>query len=241
VKDCGELILDGYHFRNDIKEYRSRLAYVLQACPYSVNMCAAEVGERYGYYYPGFDQSKYEDLLKRYEIPRIKAVIALSKGQVIRLQLAFALSYPAKLYVFDEPAGNLDVEFRDEFYREVRSLTENEECSVIISSHLVTELEEIADELLWIGREEDRGFIRFYGNTDELRERYRMLSVDSREDTVIPKNLIIGKKIRETHSEYLLDCMDKKTENMIPIEMQGMLRYASLQEIMYYTEKKEEE
>lgn len=236
-EDAGELWIEDLHFLKQMKEYKGSMAYVMQDSPYPELMCAMEIGERYGHYYQGFDMEKFKGLLEEYEVPGKTITGNLSKGQVLRVQLAFALSYPAKLYVFDEPVGNLDVEFRDVFYETVRGLVAKEDCSVIISSHLITELEGIADELLWLGKEGEKGFIRYHGTIDELKEGYRILSTDESIEGVIPKDMIRGKKLRESHKEYLLWKADGKFQNVLPIGMQGSLRYPDLQEIMYYIEK----
>ncbi len=234
-EDGGELFLDGKHFRRDRKEYKSSMAYVLQDCPFSMNMTANEIGERYGYYYEGFDLQKYRELLKKYEVSEKRMWLStMSKGQLIRLQLAFAQSYPAKLYIMDEPAGNLDAEFREEFYDRIRELVADEQRSVILSSHLVTELEHIADQILWIGRDENGGFQRYFGGIDELKERYRILSADKEAEAVLPKDMIAGSRIRETHSEYLLY---REDGNFAESLTTGEWRFPDLQEIMYYTEK----
>ncbi len=238
AEDTGELILNGNHFHKAQKEYRNDIAYVLQECPFNENMHAGEVGERYGYYYRDFNKSRYFALLGEYGISPKKGISELSKGQVIKMQLAFARSYPALLYVFDEPAGNLDVHFRDEFYELLRKLVSDEKHAVIISSHLVSELEHIADELLWMGREEERGFVRFKGSIDDLKNTYRLLSVDKEENN-IPKELIAGKRERASHCEYLLCKKDAEFDDALPEDMVKKLVFPTLQEIMYYVEKEE--
>jgi len=238
-EDAGELWIGDWHHKTQVKEYKGSMAYVLQECPFSEFMHPFEVGEKYGPFYQGFDLKKFKDLVKKYEVPEKKMISELSKGQVLRLQLAFAQSYPARLYVFDEPVGNLDVEFRDGFYETVRELVSNEESSVILSSHLVTELEGIADELLWLGKKDDEGYVRYHGTTDELRDGYRILSAEDGEEA-IPPEMIRGKRIRESHKEWLLQATDGDFAGRLPKEMAGNLRYPDLQEIMYFVEKEEE-
>lgn len=233
----GELWIEGLHYQKQMKEYKACMAYVMQDNPYSEFMCPLEIGERYGHYYQGFDLEKYKELLKEYEVPGKKIMSNLSKGQTFRVQLAFALSYPAKLYVLDEPVGNLDVEFRDGFYETVRGLVAKEECSVIISSHLVTELEGIADQLLWIGKEKDQGFIRYWGTIDDLKEQYRLLSAEENVEEYLPKEMVVGKKIQESHKEYMLKGDKESFKSLLPVAIPGSLRYPDLQEIMYYVEK----
>lgn len=238
-EDTGDIQIGDMHFTKNMKEYKSSLAYILQDCPFNMNMYPYEVGERYGFYYEGFDLEKYKKLLKEYEVPKKQALENLSKGQLLRVQLAFAESYPAKLYIMDEPAGNLDAEFRDRFYDKVRSFVEDETSSVIISSHLVTELEHIADQLLWIGRNETSGFRRYFGGIDELKDKYRIISVDRDAAVSIPGEMVRGSRIRESHNEYMLYKEDGRFEDSLPAEMLGELRFPDLQEIMYFIEKEE--
>ena len=244
-EDRGELTLEKLHFQRDVKGYREQMAYVLQSNPFSEFMQPFEVGERYGYYYPGFNQKKYRELLKQYEVPAKKMITELSKGQILRMQMAFALSYPAKLYVFDEPVGNLDVEFRDAFYETIRELTAGEESAVILSSHVVTELERVADGLLWLGKKQEKGFVRFFGTTDELKNRYRLLTVDDEAARAIPKEMIRGRRLRENHREFLLYREDGdftqtiKEMSFLTREQRIDLRFPDLQEIMYFVEKEE--
>ena len=190
------------HYRDNIKEYKQNIAYVLTECPFPGLMLAKEVGERYGRFYPGFDLHKYTQLLNDYEIPKKVLIRSLSAGQRIRMQLAFALCYPAKLYVFDEPVGNLDVEFRDIFYEIVRELVSSGNCSVILSSHLVTELEHIADYLLWIEKKENVGNTIYFGSIDDLKNSYRILNATENTIQMIPMELLAGKRIRTNHSEF---------------------------------------
>ncbi|MCR4625529.1 MAG: ABC transporter ATP-binding protein [Lachnospiraceae bacterium] len=234
--DSGELWLGGKHFKNDMKAYRSSIAYVLQESPFPRYMTVKEIGETYGHYYKGFDLEKYLKLIKDYEVPEKKWHDWLSKGQKIRVQLAFALSYPASLYIMDEPVGNLDVEFRDVFYDTVRALMANENCSVILSSHLVTELEHIVDDLLWLSKKDNTGYTRYSGSIDDLKNNYRLLSVAGESAAGIPKELIIGAKLNTSHNEYML-YSENGNFDLVPAGLQDTLRYPELQEIMYYTEK----
>ena len=230
-RDRGEIWLDGKHYKNDQKAFRNQLGFILQETPFSRNMKALEVGETYGYYYKGFDIEKYRAYLEDYEIYEKRLVSALSAGEALRMQLAFARSYPAKLYIMDEPTGNLDVNFRDYFYDSIREMVADEECSVLISSHLVTELEHIVDDLLWIGREGNDSTVRYFGDIDSFRDSYRIVEGDKAYIEDIPDESVVGKRIREGHSEALIHREDKNFSDY------ENARYASMQEIMYYVEK----
>ena len=238
IDDRGELFLNEKHYRKDATEYKSKIAYVLHENPFYKFMSSLEIGEVYGPYYKDFNIEKYRNLLKEFDIPEKKMISKLSKGQSIRMQLAFALSYPALLYVMDEPVGNLDVEFRDRFYDTVRDIVSNEQSSVILSNHLVTELENVADDLLWIGRTDNCGYIRYTGRIDYFKDCFRVLSVAKEKAGDIPKEMIMGENKNETHNEYLLYERSGDFASRLPQKYQADARYADLQEIMYFVDKK---
>ncbi|MCR4585750.1 MAG: ABC transporter ATP-binding protein [Lachnospiraceae bacterium] len=242
--DAGDIELDGLHFLRDMKAYRKNLGYVLQAQPYSEFMYAKQIGEMYGCFYDGFELKKYFELLAKYEVPEKEQLSELSSGQLIRMQLAFMQSHDAKLYILDEPVGNLDTGFRDEFYDMIRDLVADGEKSVILSSHLISEAERICDQLLWIKKENDTGSVRFFGSCDELKEQHRLLSAElSPEDMEalgINSVMIAGSRLRATHKEYLLQSADPGTFSKLSETFKDDIRYADLQEIMYYTEKGED-
>ena len=158
------IVIDGVCLQTDEKEYKKKIAYVFSELPFMENISAVSIGKYYGRYYDGFNQKKYEVLLKQYgliDFPGVPLRISKSKkdimnasdfsqGQKILLQLAFAQSYDAQVYFFDEPTGNLDVEFRDKFYETIRELAADENKCIIYATHLVEELEHFADYILWL-------------------------------------------------------------------------------------------
>lgn len=248
TKNCEEISILDHSLIRTPKEFHKRIAYVLNETPFLGNFSAVTNGKMFGKYYDSFDQGKYEKLLEQYEIAKdigkyntvkqgkenIKKLGYLSQGQMIRQQLAFALSYDANLYFMDEPTGNLDVEFRDEFYDTIRSLVTKENVSVIYASHLIEEMEQFADYILWLRENDGVGKIFFYGSIDELRERFRILEQQELIDT-LPKECIVGGNISEYHGEVLVD-LEKLGQEQKYI---NAMRYPDLKEIMYYVEKGE--
>lgn len=158
------IVIGGACLQKDEKEYKKKIAYVFSELPFMEKISAVSIGKYYGRYYDGFNQKKYEALLKQYgliDFPGVPLRISKSKkdimnasdfsqGQKILLQLAFAQSYDAQVYFFDEPTGNLDVEFRDKFYETIRVLAADENKCIIYATHLVEELEHFADYILWL-------------------------------------------------------------------------------------------
>lgn len=252
IEGKGEVILDGISLQKDLIGYKRQIAYIFNENPFPKMIHARDCARIYGHYYEDFDCKKYEAFLKEFEVPEKVILNKLSKGQQIRQQLAFVLSYDAKLYLLDEPAANLDVEFRDTFYQYIRGMVEDGKSSVIYISHLVDELEQLADYILWVSAEKTekgkKGYQRFFGTMDELREQFQLVGMTKQEfqeiavksiqdkellKKIIKEETIIGVREREHHQEMLVQ-IDRE---VLPQEIQKVSRYASLKEIMYYVEK----
>lgn len=231
--DKGDIFLRGIPASADRRGYKEHLAYVLNETPFPVSMTPRECEMLYSGYYCGFDRKKYRELLKSYEVPEKKVLRKLSKGQQIRHQLAFALSYDADVYIFDEPAANLDVKFRDEFYTIIRKITEDGLKTVIYVSHLVDELEQLADYILWMSE----GGQKYFGTLDGFKEGYQLVEVAEDELGTFPNLAVVGIKESPMHQEVLV----KATRKDLPEELKRYSRYASLKEIMYYAEKGDEQ
>ncbi|MBD5106137.1 MAG: ABC transporter ATP-binding protein [Lachnospiraceae bacterium] len=243
----GQVSILGYNSTEDIIKYKNQIGFILQDNPFSLVMTALEIAEIYGRYYEAFDMKLYKDLLDEYQVSYKKEKTAkngrtgkvqksmsdLSTGEQIRVQLAFARACHPKLYIFDEATGNLDVEFREKLYKDIRELTATGECSVIYATHLVEEMEEFADYVLWIRKKENEGYVHYYGTLDELKDEYRI--VESEMDVInsIPKEFVVGVKSGENHKEALVRVGYSEFSESV----NNSMRYPDIKEIMYYVEK----
>ncbi|MGN4447154.1 ABC transporter ATP-binding protein [Bacillus cereus group sp. MYBK79-1] len=115
-------------------------------------------------FYKDFDIQKAVDTIAEFKIPLEERITALSKGMVEKLQIILTFSRKAKLYVLDEPLGGIDLVSREhvlnlilQFYRE--------DCTILISTHLINEVENIFDEVIFL----KDGEIVLYENVEELR------------------------------------------------------------------------
>ncbi|MDM5187649.1 ABC transporter ATP-binding protein [Bacillus sp. DX4.1] len=115
-------------------------------------------------FYQDFDIQKAVDTVAEFKIPLEEKITSLSKGMVEKLQLILTFSRKAKLYVLDEPLGGIDPVSREhvlelilQFYRE--------DCTILISTHLIGEIENIFDEVIFL----KDGEIVLHENVEELR------------------------------------------------------------------------
>ncbi len=115
--------------------------------------------------YTDFDANKAKELLAFMKLNENDKVTALSKGMLEKLNLTLTLSRKAKLYIFDEPLGGIDPVSREKILDAILS-NYNEDSSIMVSTHLVRDVERLFDEVLFISE----GQIVLKGNAEDLRE-----------------------------------------------------------------------
>ncbi len=219
------------------KAYKERLAFVRQELMYyPLFVKCEEFADMYGRYYKEFDKKTYVQRLIDYGIDPLKDFAELSTGEGVKAQLALATSYSAKLFIMDEPTGVLDMDFRQEFYDEIRKLVADEEKIVIMATNLAEELEHFADRILWLVNTDGVGKVMFFGTIDELMDNYRLVEAEETLLKEIPADMVVYKKVSGTHSEALIDMRKGALSTIVA----PYARMADMSEIMYHVIKKQD-
>lgn len=117
-------------------------------------------------FYSNFDIDKAKDLLKKLDLDENQKIIKMSKGMQEKVQLVLVMSRKADLYILDEPLGGTDPATRD-YILDTILTNFNEGASIIISTHLISDIERILDEVIFI----DKGEIKLISDADELRNK----------------------------------------------------------------------
>lgn len=146
-----------------------------------------------------FDKAKFYEYLKLFELPS-KPIKSLSRGMLVKLKIAIALSRPARLLILDEPTSGLDPVVRTEILDLLREFVQDEEKSILISSHITSDLEQIADYISYI----NNGELVFCQNKDSLLEQYGILRCEQSELSLIDKSLIVGTRKNQFNIEALI-------------------------------------
>lgn len=124
-------------------------------------------------FYKDFSISKARKLLKDLDLDENEKISAMSKGMQEKLQLILVMSRKAKLYILDEPLGGVDPATRD-YILDTILQNFNPGASLIISTHLISDVERILDEVILI----DKGHVVLQSNADDLRARFKS-SIDA--------------------------------------------------------------
>ena len=141
----------------DARRLRSRVGVVFDTCPYPSEITVSQVGTCIAPAFPTWDGACFEALIERFGLEPKKKVKSLSRGMGMKLQLACALSHDADLLILDEATAGLDPLARDELLDELRDYASTGNRGVLLSSHITSDLERIADRVVGI----DAGSIIF--------------------------------------------------------------------------------
>lgn len=160
--DSGELLIDGMAPGTETKKI---VSYLPERTYLSDWMSAKQTLDFFEDFYPDFRRKRAEQMLEHLNIRQEQRIRQMSKGTREKVQLILVMSREAKLYLLDEPIGGVDPATRDYILNTIIG-NYNPEASVVISTHLIADVEQVLDEVLFISQ----GQIVLQKSVDEIRE-----------------------------------------------------------------------
>ena len=227
-RDSGEIKVFGLDNIREEERIKEQIGVVFDECYYLEDWTLNDVEKAVSMFYKNWNSSIYEKYLKEFNLARDKKVKDLSRGMRMKLMIAVAFSHEAKLLILDEPTSGLDPVARDEFLDILRDYIEDEEKSVIFSSHITSDIEKIADYITYI----NNGKIIFTGEKDEFLEKYCIIKGGKEDITESQKKEIIGLRMHSTGFEGLIEL-----KKAVGFSSKVIIEKASLDEIMIYMNK----
>lgn len=165
--------------------------------------------------YDKWDAKTYYQYLDKFGLEREKKVCELSMGMKIKLMLAVALSHDAKILILDEPTSGLDPAMRDELVDMILDFMENEDHTVLFSTHITQDLDRIADYIVFI----DQGKIVFDGSKDEFYDKFLLIKGGLDDFDKIKSYKIYGQKKTKVNFEALVLREDYKEDADVVAEV----------------------
>lgn len=159
----GEVLING---KTPGVESKKIISYLPERTYLDKGMFVKDVVKFFEEFYEDFDSDKAYELLAKLELDKDMKLTKMSKGMQEKVQLILVMSRKADLYILDEPLGGVDPATRDYILDTILS-NFNEGASVIISTHLIADIERILDEVIFI----DKGKIVLTGSADEIRKK----------------------------------------------------------------------
>lgn len=170
-KDDGTVTFWGQELSSDPRRLKEDIGVVFDGINFYETLTPAKIGQISKAAYTQWDQHLYNEYLTKFQLPTKNEVKTFSKGMKMKLCIAVALSHHPKLLILDEATSGLDPVMRDDILDVFLDFVQDEQHSILISSHITTDLEKIADYITFI----HQGKVMFCKTKDELRYRYGII------------------------------------------------------------------
>lgn len=201
---------------------KEKIGVVFDGLAFPENLTVKQLDKVMRGIYKTWNSEKFFGFMSRFDLPLDKKFKSFSRGMVMRLSIAAAMSHDPQLLVLDEPTSGLDPVMRSEILDIFLEFMQDEMHSILISTHITSDLEHIADYICFI----HKGEIVFTEERNEMIERHRILKCTDEQLAVIDKSDIIGLRKGRFQNEVLTCAADKYRD--IPADV------PTIEEIMVY-------
>lgn len=222
-KDRGTIEVFGKDINDLSEEEKYKIGFVYDDLYLPDTMDIGEIETFHEKLYRDFWQEDiFYDLVDRFNLPEKQAIKSFSRGMKMKLSFALALSHNAELLILDEATSGLDPVARDDFLDILLDFIQDENHTVLISSHILSDLEKIADYIAFI----HKGDLLFNEEKDRLIEIYGLVSLNNDEYESLDKNAIVAVRKHKFGRECLV-VRDKMPDGL-------ELENPSIEDIMVY-------
>jgi ABC-2 type transport system ATP-binding protein len=229
-KESGSIRVFGMdHILREV-EVKARIGFVYEAPMYYEDLSLKTLARSIAPFYDKWNQPAFLEYMERFELPPGKRFGSLSKGMKMKFAIAVALSHDAELLIMDEPTAGLDPVFRREFLDILRGLMQDENKSVLFSTHITSDLERVADHLVFI----QNGGIVFSSSKDEILDSWGI--VKAAKDFIDEGNRYLFKGARK--HDYVFEALTCDVEQARRlINSDALIEKASLEDIMVFIDR----
>lgn len=224
-RDSGTIEIFGIEMTDEDIDIRENIGVVYDSNNFPEHLTAKQLAGILGRIYSEWDYIRFEQFLRRFGLPESQKIKTYSRGMSMKLAIAVALSHDSKLLILDEATSGLDPIMRDEILDVLLEFVKQENHSILLSSHITSDLEKIADYIVFIHNCE----IILNKTKDELIYEYGVIRCSEKD---FHNNILSEDILSSMKKDYQIDVLiknrkliEKKYKNLI-------VDSASLDEIM---------
>lgn len=218
--ESGSIKILGLDYSKDEYRIKLNLGVILEQNYFPDSFSVLQVEKMLEGIYPNWDKELYHYLIDHFALPTNKAIKNFSRGMLVKLNFAAALSHHPRLLIADEATSGLDPIVRKEILSLLKGFVKENKMTVLLSSHILSDLERVADYFVFI----ENGNILLKGERSELLNRFVIKS----DISGLSLNTIKYKLYQDNTVQYLVDISQEENENT---------HYASLEEILLFLAK----
>ena len=223
-KDSGNIEIFGKSDTQAAESIRNQIGVVFDGNSYPDVLSARKLNRILSKIYQTWDEHKFFSLLEQMSLPADKKIKQFSKGMKMKLSIAAALSHDSRLLILDEATSGLDPVVRDDILDLFLDFVQDENHSILVSSHITSDLEKAADYIVFI----HKGKVVFCKSKDELRYQYGIIRCGSAQFDAIDKDEVIACRKQDYEWDVLVADREK-AQKKYP---KAVIDPASIDEIM---------
>lgn len=221
-RDEGETFILGQDIQTADKQIKEEIGVVMDECCFPENLNIKEINKIMETIYKTWDAAVFHQYIKQFSLSEKKAVKDFSRGMKMKLSLAVALSHNPKILILDEATSGLDPIVRDELLHIFLEFIQDENHTIFLSSHILSDLEKACDYITFI----HKGKLIFSQPKDDLLDNYGMLKCSDWDFSTIDKTAVIGSHKNSFGVEALV------LKNKVPSHL--VMDRATIEDIMLY-------
>ena len=230
-RDSGTIEIFGREMTDEDIDIRENIGVVYDSNNFPEYLTAKQLANILGRIYSKWDDFCFEQFLRRFGLPESQKIKTYSRGMSMKLAVAVALSHDSKLLILDEATSGLDPIMRDEILDVLLEFVKQENHSILLSSHITSDLEKIADYIVFI----HNGEIILNKTKDELIYEYGVIRCSENDFyNILPEDILSSMK-----KDYQIDVLIKNKKLMEKKYKNLIIDSVSLDEIMLLLAKGE--
>lgn len=204
-KDGGTVKILGEENINKHVKIKEEIGVVFDAMNLPAHLTIKQLNKVFEKIFYSWDQDNFYRLVNSFSLPIDRKVDKFSRGMSMKLSIAIALSHNAKLLILDEATGGLDPSSREEVLDELKSFVNKSNGGILLSSHIMSDVERIANHLVII----KDGEILLNEEKDKVLESYAVVDVDEEQLTLINEDIIVAKRKHDSYFSVLVSDVHK--------------------------------
>lgn len=198
--NSGTVYVNGRRYSDDPVQYKEEIGFIGDESYFPKELRVSDIRSIQKTFYKSFQEEEFNKLIAKFNLPERKKISEFSRGMKVKLMFAVALSRNTKLLILDEATNGLDPVMRSEVLQILQDYISDGERSILFSTHMLEDLEQIADYIVFI----DQGKIIIHETKDELLESYLIIKGDYKELTTELRSRLIGTEKKEFGFEALI-------------------------------------
>ena len=218
--EIGNVKIFGLDYVKDENQIKLNLGVILEQNYFPNSFSVQQIEKMLEKVYPSWDKKLYHNLIDEFDLPTNKPISNFSRGMLVKLSFAATLSHHPRLLIADEATSGLDPIVRREILSMLKEYVNNNQMTVLLSSHILSDLEQVANYFIFM----ENGNILLKGSQGELLNHYAIKT----EITDLPLRNIKYKLYQDNMVQYLVEVSQESVD---------YIDYASLEEIFLFLVK----